>query len=127
MPKMQAKKKHKFLDKYHYLGKLPFYFYQDVNLDQYVRTVSWADPDSPSFNNATDASDISTHDGKYKNPAAIYNSPVIHTVTLQNLKGGAKYYYQVAGSTNSELLVLVKETTKEFELSPLLQTPVVAQ
>ena len=33
----------------------------------------------------------------YKNPAMIYNSPVLHTVTLPNLSSGVTYAYRVAG------------------------------
>ena len=36
--------------------------------------------------------------GSYKNPAEIYNSPVICTVTLGPLAAGATYRYTVAGS-----------------------------
>ena len=36
--------------------------------------------------------------GAYKNPGMIYNSPVIHTVTLQALSPGTRYTYRVAGS-----------------------------
>eukprot|EP00854_Cymbomonas_tetramitiformis_P018455 gene18455-22021_t len=35
--------------------------------------------------------------GSYKNPFEYYNSPFIHTVTLEKLKPGARYNYRVAG------------------------------
>jgi hypothetical protein len=35
--------------------------------------------------------------GTYKNPASYYNSPVIHTVTLQGVTPGSTYHYRVAG------------------------------
>ena len=38
---------------------------------------------------------------KYKNPGMIYNSPVIHTVTLGPLHAGHTYGYRVAGSSRN--------------------------
>ena len=36
--------------------------------------------------------------GQYNNPDMMYQSPAIHTVPLNNLQNGVKYYYRVEGS-----------------------------
>eukprot|EP00668_Euglena_longa_P004889 GGOE01005730.1.p1 GENE.GGOE01005730.1~~GGOE01005730.1.p1 ORF type:complete len:527 (-),score=103.30 GGOE01005730.1:288-1868(-) len=35
--------------------------------------------------------------GRTTNPAELYNSPIVHRVTLKGLKPGTKYFYQVEG------------------------------
>jgi hypothetical protein len=67
-----------------------------------VKTTSWAyDPATgdhySSWDNSTLA-DIASHEQfYYKNPATVYNSPFIHTVTLKDLKEGGDYFYKVPG------------------------------
>ena len=36
--------------------------------------------------------------GQYNNPDMMYQSPAIHTVPINNLQNGVKYYYRVEGS-----------------------------
>lgn len=45
-----------------------------------------------------------------------------HWSTGHAITSGPRLSAQVAGQTNQDLLVLVNETTKDFELSPLLKT-----
>ena len=61
---------------------------------------------SSSFYNATDYA--SRHGGRpkkglgeYKNPQMIYNSPLIHTVSLQGLTPGRSYSYRVGSSSRT--------------------------
>ena len=44
----------------------------------------------------------------YKNPASIYSSPFLHTVLLDNLSPGTRYYYRlplIKGSTSSDEII----------------------
>lgn len=61
-------------------------------------TTSWATPGSSSYNKVK-----TTPKGlqSYKNPSAIYSSPVIHTVTLDNLEPGEYSYALPDGEVRS--------------------------
>ena len=59
-----------------------------------ANTSGWAAPDSASYHvPAKPPKDLQD----YKNPGAIYSSPVIHAVALDDLTPGATYAYEVAG------------------------------
>ena len=59
-----------------------------------ANTSGWAAADSASYNvPAKPPKDLQD----YKNPGAIYSSPVIHAVALDDLTPGATYAYEVAG------------------------------
>lgn len=71
----------------------------DAALRRMQDTRSWAyDPWTGKKGGAwADGSKLKTGIGEYKNPAEIYNSPVLHSVALRELAPGATIGYRVAG------------------------------
>jgi len=64
-------------------------------------TSAWAqDSFDPSYRSSSyhEAKTVLYGIGQYKNPQEIYDSPLIHTVTLTDLVGGNTYGYRVSGS-----------------------------
>lgn len=69
---------------------------QEVN--DVVNTTAWAKPGSSSrYIPKTTPSGLL----QYKNPGAIYSSPIVHTVVLDDLVPGQRYYYSVPRSVEA--------------------------
>lgn len=63
-----------------------------------ANTTAWAKPGSSSrYNPKTTPSGLLV----YKNPGAIYSSPIVHTVILEDLVPGQRYYYSVPRSVEA--------------------------
>lgn len=64
-----------------------------------VNTTAWASPSSSSWYEPTSSE---TPNGLllYKNPGAVYSSPVVHTVVLEDLLPGRRYYYALPASAD---------------------------
>ena len=66
-------------------------------------TASWAfDPTTGErYASYLNSSTVRWGWADYRNPASIYNSPLVHTVRLRRLLGGRTYSYRVAGDART--------------------------
>ena len=58
-------------------------------------TSAWASKDSTSYAKKKKGSTVATGIMSYKNVGAVYASPILHTVTLENLIPGTQYFYRL--------------------------------
>ncbi|KAJ8601257.1 hypothetical protein CTAYLR_003270 [Chrysophaeum taylorii] len=86
------------VDSYLWAPKMGAPFATPEEVKDMANTTAWAAPGSSS---RADPPVPPEGLAVYKNPGAIYSSPVIHTVVLEDLVPGVRYYYAVPSSVGA--------------------------